>query len=138
MIDIFDSYPVISNAIHVTVDLAHSNGDIGFDASAGYTVCSIIQDYLNIISFRTILIFICDSKDQKQLKRSLKFQRWFQCYGAASFEKCDQEILEPDDSGNYVTTFISLMFCKGHPKKDAIMIEMDRMKDEFGLDKPVD
>lgn len=137
VIEIFDEYQTISNAIHVIVDPVTITGSLGFDSRTGVTVTDIIKHYLNNIGDEVILIFICDSKDGKQLKRNDKFERWFRNYnGDTGFTKLNQEILEPaDDGATYISTFISLMFKANHPKLEHILKEMDLLKNDIGIEK---
>jgi len=136
VIEVFDEFQTISNAIHVIVDPVNINGPLGFDARIGATVTSIIKDYLANIGDDQILIFICDSKDGKQIKRDSKFERWYSYYKSdTSLEKINQEILEPQDNGTYLSTFISILFSSDHPRRENILNEIKQLKESFGLGK---
>jgi hypothetical protein len=137
IIDILDNLPVISNAIYLIVDSVYCRGSLNFDVRIGSTVISIIKNYLLEIDRFSILVFNCDISDGRQLKRHHKFDRWFRTYATnLYFEKIDEEILEPEVTGNnYTSTFISILFASDHPRRTVILKELSILRSSIGAGK---
>lgn len=137
IIDILDNLPVVSNAIYVIVDPIYIQGNLNLDIRIGSTVIDIIKDYLLEIDRFSILVFNCDISDSRQINRHHKFDRWFRNYALdLNFEKIDEEILEPDETGSgYTATFISILYAADHPRKTIILQELSILRSTIGADK---
>jgi len=137
IIDILDNLPVVSNAIYVIVDPIYIQGNLNLDIRIGSTVIDIIKDYLLEIDRFSILVFNCDISDGRQINRHHKFDRWFRDHARdLNFEKIDEEILEPDETGSgYTATFISILYATDHPRKTIILQELSHLRATIGADK---
>jgi aromatic ring-opening dioxygenase catalytic subunit (LigB family) len=76
---ISDSIPIFE----VSIDCLNSRSPRQ-DTKVGQTICSVINRYL-IKSPKNILIYVCESNDQKAHLRDRKFSNWYSTYN--SFEK---------------------------------------------------
>ncbi|WP_217603731.1 DUF6169 family protein [Chitinophaga sp. GbtcB8] len=133
--ELLDEYPVISNAIYVTLDILQPGGSLYFDCRIGITVVEIIKHYLANVDMRCLLVYNCAIDEGKQVKRNDKFDRWFNHFAQDyKFEKIDREILEPQED-KYIPTFISFLFSSIHPRKVQILQELEMLSQLLGTDK---
>lgn len=84
------------------------------------TIALIFKDFFT--DKRNIVVYICDSSDNKQAIRFRKFNTWFHQYKGMNFIKLDLPIPEGD-----VTIFTSLVMRLDNPNKGTIMVEFDKL-----------
>lgn len=84
------------------------------------TIALIFKDFFT--DKRNIVVYICDSSDNKQAIRFRKFNTWFHQYKGMNFMKLDLPIPEGD-----VTIFTSLIMRFDNPNKGTIMVEFDKL-----------
>lgn len=89
------------------------------DANVGYTIYHIIVEFFNVNP--AILLYICETGDDKQLARNRLFLRWFKQYdGGKSFYLQDVDI---EDDG--ITNYAALIIQKANPRFEAIIREFN-------------
>ncbi len=84
------------------------------------TIALIFKDFFT--NKRNIVVYICDSSDNKQAIRFRKFNTWFHHYKGMNFMKLDLPIPENDE-----TIFTSLIMRLDNPNKGIIMVEFDKL-----------
>ena len=84
------------------------------------TIALIFKDFFT--DKRNIVVYICDSSDNKQAIRFRKFNTWFHQYKGMKFMKLDLPIPEGDE-----TIFTSLIMRLDNPNKGTIMVEFDKL-----------
>lgn len=130
IIDTFDNYPILSNGIYLVIEpINKPEGILKFDSRIGITICEIYEHYLRNTDLNSIIIYNCEERDGDQLKRHLKFSRWFVNYVKfIEIEKIDKEILVPEQHPERGMIFIpcplSILFSKEHPRYNLIFEEI--------------
>lgn len=79
------------------------------------TIAAIFSDFFNK-TFYTVVVYICDSSDGRQIFRKRKFDRWFEYYKGDSFIKIDASFDETDGN-NYP---VSLILKERNPFRNEI------------------
>lgn len=68
---------------------------------------------------RNSIIFICDSKDRREIYRKSLFDKWYNKSSLERFEKLDFKLV--NNGGNYsITTYISVVTLKDNPYLDDL------------------
>jgi hypothetical protein len=137
IIDILDDYPVLANGIYLIIDAIQGAPlSTPLDARVGKTIAEILRHYLNTVDVGSIIIYNCDERDGKQVKRFNTFNRWFHQYcKSMDLLKIDKEVRIPswsEESGEYYTSaFISFMYVKGHPRKEVVETEVIKLEQKI-------
>ncbi len=85
------------------------------------TIALIFKDFFT--DKRNLVVYICDSSDNKQAIRFRKFNTWFHQFKGMNFMKLDLPI--PEAKGT--TIFTSLIMRLDNPNKGTIMVEFDKL-----------
>ncbi len=85
----FSDYPAIKSLCY-EVMFESSLPSSGYDCKVSITLADIVKFYLQQ---GKIIIFVCESRDEKQEARKVLFAKWFKTHGQG-FEKYDFEIYD--------------------------------------------
>jgi hypothetical protein len=108
------------NTFEFIIAILEKNKNPPLDKKIPDTIALIFKDFF--MDKRNIVVYICDSSDNKQAIRFRKFNTWFHQYKGMNFMKLDLPIPEGD-----VTIFTSLIMRFDNPNKGTIMVEFDKL-----------
>ena len=101
-----------------------------FDPLVAPTIAEIFTDFYENAP-RTIVIYICESSDNRQLIRQVKFNRWFEYFDKDDFTKIDDSIRDLDG-----TIYpVSLIVKYNNPYKKAIFWAFLEMIEGYNYNK---
>lgn len=66
-----------------------------FDARTSKTIAAIFNNFFSN-SPNNVIIYICDSSDNRQMIRKLKFDRWFEIFKGSEYIKIDYSLIDID------------------------------------------
>jgi hypothetical protein len=101
-----------------------------FDSLVAPTIAEVFTDFYEN-SPLTIAIYICDSSDNRQQIRQIKFNRWFEYFDKEDFTKIDDSIR---DSGGAIYP-VSLIVKYNNPHKKAILWAFLEMIEGYNHEK---
>ncbi|MEI7587740.1 DUF6169 family protein [Runella sp.] len=101
-----------------------------FDQLVSPTIAEIFTNFYENAP-KTIVIYICDSSDNRQLIRQAKFSRWFEYFDKNNFTKLDDSIR---DSGGIIYP-VSLIVKSNNPHKKAILLDFLEMIEGYNRNK---
>lgn len=93
------------------------------------TIAAIFAEFFKNAP-QTVIVYICDSSDGRQLFRKRKFDRWFEYYKGA-FIKIDTSFDEADGT-NYP---VSLILKGNNPFRDQVVTQFFSIIDSFNQTK---
>jgi hypothetical protein len=93
------------------------------------TIALIFKDFFT--DKRNLVVYICDSSDNKQAIRFRKFNTWFHQFKGMNFMKLDLPI--PEAKGT--TIYTSLIMRLDNPNKGTIMVEFDKLASDLTENK---
>lgn len=101
-----------------------------FDPLVAPTIAEIFTDFY-IKAPLTIAIYICDSSDNRQFVRQVKFNRWFEYFDKDDFTKLDDVIR--DSEGNRYP--VSLILKYNNPHRKAIFLAFLELIEGYNHEK---
>lgn len=113
-----NDFELSENVFEFVLDVIHNptNTKLPADPNIGITVAEIFKDFFDRNQNR-IIIYICESADNKQFQRMKKFDIWFKRYQDSSFLKIDETLT--DRKNNKFP--ISLVLKNNHPQLHIII-----------------
>lgn len=85
----------------------------GLDPKICLTLINFLEDLFDQ-DVRNSIIFVCDSKDRREIYRKNLFDKWYDRCSLERFEKLDFKLVNKGD--NYsITTYISVVTLKDNP-----------------------
>jgi hypothetical protein len=116
------------NTFEFIIAILEKNKNPPLDKKIPDTIALIFKDFFT--DKRNLVVYICDSSDNKQAIRFRKFNTWFHQYKGMNFMKLDLPIPEGD-----VTIFTSLIMRLDNPNKGTIMVEFDKLASDLTENK---
>jgi len=117
----FSNFPEIKS-LSYEIAFESSRASSHYDERVSLTIVEIVKA---ILQKGSIIIFVCESRDEKQNARHKLFANWFKKYGDG-FEKYDFEF---DDERPY---YLSLLLdANKHTRPQLIIDEFERTIDEY-------
>lgn len=129
---LFENDPEISPntyefVIEVAQNLAGKRPPL--DSKIPQTIANIFHDFFT--NHERIIVYICDSSDQKELARNRKFNTWFDNYKGIDFWKLDTTL--QDDDG--IVYYTSLIIRKDNPLKLRIIAAFEELPRKYAEEK---
>jgi Family of unknown function (DUF6169) len=90
------------------------------------TIAAIFYDFLDKQT-ETVVVYVCDSSDGRQMARHRKFSGWFSYFDRGSYIKVDFVLAENDER-----IPVSLLLHRKNPYKGLIIEEFERITDGYG------
>ena len=107
-----------------------------FDSRIGVTVANIVKDYLKQYGINIIIVYSCETNDNKQAKRNAKFHRWFDDYvPELNFDVFDKSYSEEMENGDMIPQYLTVLFSKTHPRVTLIRSELEKVSNWIDEDK---
>lgn len=92
------------------------------------TIVKIFQDFF--ARRGVVVVYICDSSDNRQAVRHRMFNRWFDRYKHLGFVKFDAQLLDPSS-----TIYTSVMVHRSYPHRTAVFEAFLDLTDEINEGK---
>lgn len=146
----------VSNGVYLFETEQHTLYKIEFEEDSPIGSCDTYQFYINNVShtrterdikvkqtvmailiefFRvnaSVVLYVCDTSDGRQRKRSLLFQRWFQEYEHADLFTVLFGCIRDDSIDNYVGIIVE----RSNPKYSLIVADFNETLEMFHTQKP--
>ena len=137
IIDVLDSYPVISNAMYMGIELITELDTLPpMDANIGLTISEIFRDYIDSYGRNIIVIYNCDERDGKQEKRHIKFNRWFNTYLVdIDFATCHKTILTEEEPTIFISQFLTFLYANDHSRISMLKKEIEQFEKKIRAEK---
>lgn len=104
-----------------------------YDERVATTICKIIEDFITYKGTDCVLLYHCDSSDNRQGSRGRLFYRWHKCYAPASpLIKNDLEVLIPGiNRTDYVTYYLGYIAHPANANLDMLHAEFENIAGRF-------
>jgi hypothetical protein len=117
------------NTFEFIIAVLEKNKNPPLDKKIPDTIAFIFKDFFT--DKRNLVVYICDSSDNKQAIRFRKFNTWFHQFKGMNFMKLDLPI--PEAKGT--TIYTSLIMRLDNPNKGTIMVEFDKLASDLTENK---
>ena len=124
-VSLFSDYPVFADKIFAfNIDVIEGNADNSIaDDRIGITIVEVFKLFFKKIE--NVVVYVCDSADERHLARKRKFDFWFWKYNDGSIVKEDG-IAVIDD----VEIFNSLLLNRNNPHLTAIIFAFKELNEK--------
>ncbi len=103
-----------------------ANHDAPIDKDIAPTIALIFDDFF-LRQTETVVVYVCDSSDGRQMARHRKFSGWFSYFDRGSYIKVDFVLAENEER-----IPVSLLLHRKNPYKGLIIEEFERITDGYG------
>ena len=100
------------------------------DTKVKETVMAILIEFFRVNA--SVVLYVCDTSDGRQYKRSLLFQRWFQEYDHADMFTVLFGCIRDEDIDNYVGIIVE----RSNPKYQSVIDDFKETLEMFHTNKP--
>jgi hypothetical protein len=124
---VFAKYPVFADdTFEFVISLTNGPADSLplSDPLIEPTIVKIFQDFF--ARRGVVVVYICDSSDNRQAVRHRMFNRWFDRYKHLGFVKFDAQLLDPSS-----TIYTSVMVHRSYPHRAAVFEAFLDLTDEI-------
>lgn len=100
------------------------------DTKVKQTVMAVLIEFFRVNA--SVVLYVCDTSDGRQRKRSFLFQRWFQEYDHAEQFTVLFGCIRDEDTDNYVGIIVE----RTNPKYQSVIDDFNETLEMFHANKP--
>ena len=100
------------------------------DVKVKQTVMAILIEFFRVNA--SVVLYVCDTSDGRQRKRSMLFQRWFQEYDHAEQFTVLFGCIRDENTDNYVGIIVE----RNNPKYPSVIADFNETLEMFHAQKP--
>jgi hypothetical protein len=128
---IFAGYQHFSNDVFEFVIALKNNSADGLPLADPLIEATIVRIFRDFFARRgVVVVYICDSSDNRQAVRHRMFNRWFNRYKHLGFVKMDAEFRDPAG-----TIYTSMLLPRSYPHRDEAITAFFAITDEVNEGK---